>query len=648
MVNVFLSYSREDLGRAATVAAALEKAGLSVWWDERISGGSEYSKEIEQALRECEVVVVLWSRASVESPWVRDEAAKGRDGGKLVPATLDGTAPPIGFGQFQTIDLSKRGRMSARLRQLVSAAAARVDRGRSAAQQEEAAERRPQKAGRATIRRPLAIAAGAALVLIFAAVYAIIGNPFDSRTTADSSGGKVVIGTFESVSNDPQMEPVARLTAEAIERIFATNFIETVSGRSASAEVIEDADLGVRGTVDSNSDTVSVSTTIADLKSGRTLWSTRVERPAGESRELAEETAIWLADVLRCAMYGRRRIPEYDSAEVFARILRWCEAERSRGEQFEQLAGVARALIEVAPESAQAHAYLANALITLQRPSAEIYAAANKAIELEPENGAVRWALANIPDPSLSLAERERRFREGIKLDGDFIFHKPHLAQLMRKVGRMDEGRRLLAQFVGDFPLDHLQRPRFAYLLAEDRELSEARRQFEMTGKLRPDASLAYEATRAEALFGNPELAKGWLDRLELPSNERLCTIKVIQALAAKRATGAEAEVGDCRSGAIFPAAQIDIALGDVDRAYARLDDLVGRNAWIPRQGPDYVFDNYAADFRADPRFMPLMASLGVAQYWLQTSKWPDFCSEDRLTYDCREAARAAVASARR
>jgi hypothetical protein len=45
-------------------------------------------------------------RASVESDWVLDEAAKGRDLRKLVPVSFDGTAPPLGFGQYHSIDLS--------------------------------------------------------------------------------------------------------------------------------------------------------------------------------------------------------------------------------------------------------------------------------------------------------------------------------------------------------------------------------------------------------------------------------------------------------------------------------------------------------------------------------------------------------------
>lgn len=106
MASVFLSYDHDDSDRAAPIAAALEGHGHSVWWDREIHGGAEYNNEIEAAVAQSDAVVVLWSAASVASPWVRDEAAEGRDNGKLVPVLIDPVKPPMGFRQFQTLDLT--------------------------------------------------------------------------------------------------------------------------------------------------------------------------------------------------------------------------------------------------------------------------------------------------------------------------------------------------------------------------------------------------------------------------------------------------------------------------------------------------------------------------------------------------------------
>ena len=102
----FLSYDHEDAGRAAPLAAALEAHGHSVWWDRHIHGGAEYNSAIEDAVEHSDAVIVLWSANSVRSAWVRDEAAEGRDAGKLVPVLIDAVKPPMGFRQYQTIDLT--------------------------------------------------------------------------------------------------------------------------------------------------------------------------------------------------------------------------------------------------------------------------------------------------------------------------------------------------------------------------------------------------------------------------------------------------------------------------------------------------------------------------------------------------------------
>lgn len=106
MGELFISYACEDSAVAERLAAALRQAGHQVWWDRQLAGGAQFSNEIETALQRSDAVLVLWSERSIASPWVRDEAAYGRDADKLVPLALNGTTPPLGFRQFHTIDIS--------------------------------------------------------------------------------------------------------------------------------------------------------------------------------------------------------------------------------------------------------------------------------------------------------------------------------------------------------------------------------------------------------------------------------------------------------------------------------------------------------------------------------------------------------------
>ena len=106
MTDVFISYASEDRERAARVANALEARGWSVWWDRKIITGQAYDQTIEHALASAGAVVVLWSRHSVASEWVKNEAAAGADRGVLLPAAIEPVAPPLEFRRRQIADLS--------------------------------------------------------------------------------------------------------------------------------------------------------------------------------------------------------------------------------------------------------------------------------------------------------------------------------------------------------------------------------------------------------------------------------------------------------------------------------------------------------------------------------------------------------------
>ncbi|HLO21159.1 MAG TPA: TIR domain-containing protein [Sphingomicrobium sp.] len=105
MARIFLSYARDDLDAAKQLAGCISGAGHDVWWDRHLHGGSRFATEIDKALKDAEAVVVLWSPTSIDSAWVQDEAAEGRDSGRLVPVSVGSAKPPLGFRQFQTIDL---------------------------------------------------------------------------------------------------------------------------------------------------------------------------------------------------------------------------------------------------------------------------------------------------------------------------------------------------------------------------------------------------------------------------------------------------------------------------------------------------------------------------------------------------------------
>jgi TIR domain/Putative peptidoglycan binding domain len=106
MTSIFISYARHDLPAAQKVARLLEDLGWDVWWDRDLIAGDRFDEVIEQQLGSAAAVIVLWSRASVVSEWVRSEASAAAERRVLVPARIDHTPAPFQFRLRQTVDLS--------------------------------------------------------------------------------------------------------------------------------------------------------------------------------------------------------------------------------------------------------------------------------------------------------------------------------------------------------------------------------------------------------------------------------------------------------------------------------------------------------------------------------------------------------------
>jgi len=106
---VFLSYSRTDTKFAKRLANDLKNHDFDVWMDQtHIPGGKHWDNNIEEALKNSFVVVVVVSPASVSSENVKDEIsfAKKRDI-PIVPAVYKEAETPLGWDRLQWIELHK-------------------------------------------------------------------------------------------------------------------------------------------------------------------------------------------------------------------------------------------------------------------------------------------------------------------------------------------------------------------------------------------------------------------------------------------------------------------------------------------------------------------------------------------------------------
>ena len=105
MVDVFISYKREERARCERIHEKLKALGLDVWFDVRLTAGKSFDREIETAVKGAKAVVVLWSPASVESEWVREEAGVGKARGVLAAIRIATCDLPFGFGTTHVEDI---------------------------------------------------------------------------------------------------------------------------------------------------------------------------------------------------------------------------------------------------------------------------------------------------------------------------------------------------------------------------------------------------------------------------------------------------------------------------------------------------------------------------------------------------------------
>ncbi|WP_118857371.1 TIR domain-containing protein [Sphingomonas mesophila] len=318
MADVFISYARADQKVAAKVAAALQKASHSVWWDADLPAHRAYSDEIEQQLRSAKAAVVLWSRDAAASQWVRAEADLARGEGKLVQLSIDGTTPPLPFNQIQCADLSswRGGTRHAGLAKALASVGALVAGG--------AKPYRPRSA-RAAAARPWARWAAAAALLLLLAGGAFLAL----RWWQGDSERRPVVAVLPFESLDPANRSFAagmwEDTRQAIGRnpqllVIGPNSAREIAGKDPKA-VAKVADYLVEGSVRSAADRVRINASLVRTKDGSSLWSKSFERQLKDVFALQGEIAGEIEGHIRGRLAERGGVRPQNfatSGEVYA------------------------------------------------------------------------------------------------------------------------------------------------------------------------------------------------------------------------------------------------------------------------------------------------------------------------------------------
>src|SRR5215207_8291873 len=108
MAQIFISYSRKDIGFIRKLAADLEKAGYDVWWDlSDLRGGDDWLRVIPTAIEASEYFIVVLSPNSAISDWVKKEYTQALSfGKKIIPLMLARSTVPFALNTINYVDFT--------------------------------------------------------------------------------------------------------------------------------------------------------------------------------------------------------------------------------------------------------------------------------------------------------------------------------------------------------------------------------------------------------------------------------------------------------------------------------------------------------------------------------------------------------------
>lgn len=462
--SVFLSYSRENRSTAVALVEALERNGFVVWWDGLIEGGHSFADRIESALETADAIVVLWSKSSVRSHWVRDEAAQGRDSGRLVPVSVDGSEPPLGFRQIHYIDLRQwRGRADAP--ELVDLA-----RAINAAAGTASVRSTPPHSLKTGLSRRGALTISGATV--GAAVVGITGWTYLRGT--DQHQNSVAVLPFRDMSKNASGDYFSEGLSEELRTTLSGNrrlavvagtsserARETISEPRAIATALNVAYL-IQGSVRQSSDLLRITAQIVDGKTGFAKWSESFDRSNSDILALQSEVAAFITDALLAGFFsspGAERIGGTRNAAAFDAYLRGGARYRQAGGEADDRQALA--LFDQAvladPHYAAAHAARSRVLTVIANnytPHEQIkqlylksVAASRQAIRLAPDlaegHSALGFVLFNGQlDARAAKAPYQRSFELGHG-NADIL---SAYANFAARIGSFSDGRKAITR----------------------------------------------------------------------------------------------------------------------------------------------------------------------------------------------------------
>ncbi len=659
MPDIFLSYSRDDQATARRFAEGFERAGLSVWWDQTLNAGEDYDEVTEKALEGARAVVVLWSRKSVASRWVRAEATQADRSGTLVPAMIEPCKRPIMFELKQTADLSAwNGDSSDKSWQAYLASVRRLVEKVGTG----ASSPIPALPVTARSRRisPGWVAAGVAVLLAAALGLWMQGrnDPEAVAVTGTAEPVSLAVLPFVNMSSDPEQEYFSDgLTEEVLNHLAQIKDLR-VTGRTSSFSFKgknEDLreigrKLGVanilEGSVRRSGDRLRITAQLIDSRDGAHLWSQTFERNQSEIFALQDEVARSVASALRVTLVADTRVEAGSNTanpDAYDKYLR-AMALRSSGQQgIQRAAQLLREAVALDPDYVAAWFGLSRALVNIEvwdpaqssaaREERKVVRARLEALAADTPTlrGMLSDELAQQHNWSGAEAEARAALEADTASSATGAAGRP-LAFFNWYVGRPAEA---IPYFERDASTDPLARSPSVFL------------QILLDTIGRPEEAQA-EYLRSKDLVGD-QTAANWNAVRRIWSGDSASNAEIraqlqvyleseqqpmnLDLFIADNLEDRPAVLAKIREAIDDPANQVVSRLNRIVRYADHFGDRDLALEALRRQYIDhkssyysYLWDPFETPLRTDPRFKQILRDIRLVEYFQASGKWNDFC----------------------
>ncbi|MDP2959087.1 MAG: tetratricopeptide repeat protein [Longimicrobiales bacterium] len=389
------------------------------------------------------------------------------------------------------------------------------------------------------------------------------------------------------------------------------------------------AELGVNAVltarVREESDALSVTVEVTDVRSGTHVWGNLYRSPASEAQGMPEEIALDVAEnlQLRLSSTDRERlriIQTYQQAQYY-----WSDRTATG---LEKAIGLFTEVIEADSTFARAYVGLGSAYTLLHYygnlPPSESYPRARVAVERALE---LDESLADA-HATLGLVKRdydrdwdgaEREFQRALQLDPKSATALQWYAELLAMVGRFDEAEVRIAEAQRVAPNSLAIRAVHGWIFMSAGRFDEARRELEMTLAMNQGFQLA------GWFMGQLDFAQGdyvsAVEALETATamsgrlSRRVADLAAASAFAGRQDRAlellGELERRDAAGEYVsrYDFAIVHAGLGDRDRAFRELEAALEERTWqVVNMGIDPMLD----PLRADPRFAELLVRAGL------------------------------------